>query len=60
MLDGCWMPSEKLLSAERLFLVVQTVTDSDTSLILIWLGQQVALWFVLRGSFALGKPFLVW
>jgi hypothetical protein len=50
---------EAAVSGEAV-LVMQTVTDSDTSLILIWLGQQVALWFVLRGSFALGKPFLVW
>jgi hypothetical protein len=54
------MPFEKLLLAERLFLVMQIATDNDTSLILIWLGRQVALWFVLRGSFILGKQSLVW
>jgi len=32
------MPAEKLRAAERLSLVVPIVTDSDTSLILIWLG----------------------
>jgi len=60
MPDGYWMLLEKLLSAEKLFLVVQITTDSDTSLILIWLGRQVALWFVLRGSSVLGKQSLVW
>src|SRR6266446_1520974 len=50
MPDGCWLPAEKLRAAERLSLVVPIVTDSDTSLILIWLGRQVATQDVRRSA----------